>query len=245
MLDAERTWDIQKGDPSVVVAILDTGIAYEDFGPYRKAPDFGATVFVQGHDFINDDTHANDDNFHGTHVASTVAEATNNREGVAGLAFRCALMPVKVLDQNGDGSFFDVAEGIDFAAAQLQREGHQPQPGRRRQLQRPFAPAVDRAVRRGNHGGGGRGQRRPRHGQLPGRAAQRDRGGRRRRPQAEGALLELRAGAGPGGARRRQPARRHGDERRSRRAPGRHPPADPRSRLRGARASSTTSATSS
>jgi serine protease len=116
MLDAERTWDIQKGDPSVVVAILDTGIAYEDFGPYRKAPDFGGTTFVAGHDFINEDDHANDDNFHGTHVASTVAEATDNTEGVTGFAFRCALMPVKVLDQNGDGSFFDVAEGIDFAA---------------------------------------------------------------------------------------------------------------------------------
>jgi serine protease len=116
MLDAERTWDIQKGDASVVVAVLDTGIAYEDFGPYRKAPDFGDTTFVAGFDFINNDAHANDDNFHGTHVASTVAEATDNTEGVTGFAFRCALMPVKVLDHNGDGSFFDVAEGIDFAA---------------------------------------------------------------------------------------------------------------------------------
>src|SRR5207244_5075440 len=116
MLDAERTWDIQKGAPSVVLGILDTGIAYEDFGPYRKAPDFGGTVFVSGHDFINEDEHANDDNFHGTHVASTVAEATDNTEGVTGFAFRCALMPVKVLDSNGDGSFFDVAEGIDVAA---------------------------------------------------------------------------------------------------------------------------------
>jgi serine protease len=115
MLDAERTWDIQKGDASVVVAILDTGIAYEDFGPYRKAPDFGGTTFVPGYDFVNNDEHANDDNFHGTHVASTVAEATDNTEGVTGFAFRCALMPVKVLDENGDGSFFDVAEGIDFA----------------------------------------------------------------------------------------------------------------------------------
>ena len=116
MLDAERTWDIQKGDPSVVVAVLDTGVAFEDFGPYRKAPDFGGTTFVQGRDFINLDDHANDDNFHGTHVASTIAEATDNTEGVTGLAFRCALMPVKVLDENGDGSFFEVAEGIDFAA---------------------------------------------------------------------------------------------------------------------------------
>ncbi|HUG53549.1 MAG TPA: S8 family peptidase [Vicinamibacteria bacterium] len=115
MLDAERTWDIQQGDPSVVVAVLDTGIAYEDFGPYRKAPDFGTTTFVPGFDFVNNDAHANDDNFHGTHVASVIGESTDNVEGVAGFAFRAALMPVKVLDQNGDGSFFDVAEGIDFA----------------------------------------------------------------------------------------------------------------------------------
>jgi len=115
MLDVERMWGIQKGDTSVAVAILDTGIAYEDFGPYRKAPDFGAAVFLQGHDFINGDDHANDDNFHGTHVASTIAEATDNNIGVAGLAFGCALMPVKVLDNEGVGSFFVVAEGIDYA----------------------------------------------------------------------------------------------------------------------------------
>src|SRR5687768_12363695 len=115
MVDAERTWAIQKGDPSIVVAVLDTGIAYEDFGPFRKAPDFGTTTFVPGFNVLTGTSHANDDNFHGTHVASTIAEATNNGEGVAGLAFGCALMPVKVLDRLGVGSFFDVAEGVDFA----------------------------------------------------------------------------------------------------------------------------------
>jgi serine protease len=117
MLDAPRIWAIQTGDRSVVVAVLDTGIAYEDFGPFRKAPDFGTTVFVPGFDFINNDSHANDDNFHGTHVASVIAEATNNGIGVAGLAFGTALMPVKVLDSEGFGDSFSIAEGIDFAAA--------------------------------------------------------------------------------------------------------------------------------
>ena len=124
MLDTERMWGIQKGDSSVAVAVLDTGIAYEDFGPYRKAPDFGGTVFLQGHDFINGDDHANDDNFHGTHVASTIAEATDNSLGVAGLAFGCALMPVKVLDNEGVGSFFIVAEGIDYAVTFTQNGQH-------------------------------------------------------------------------------------------------------------------------
>ncbi len=117
MLDAERTWGIQQGDAAVVVAVLDSGVAFEDFGPFRQAPDFANTVFVQGHDFVNGDTHANDDNFHGTAVAATIAESTNNGEGVAGLAFKTGIMPVKVLDADGNGSFFDIAEGMDFAAA--------------------------------------------------------------------------------------------------------------------------------
>lgn len=114
-LGAERTWDIQRGDPSVAVAILDSGVAYEDFGAFRRAPDFGGTTFLTGFNIFTRSSHANDDNFHGTHVASVVAEATNNGEGVAGLAFGCSLVPVKVLDSAGLGSFFGVAEGIDYA----------------------------------------------------------------------------------------------------------------------------------
>jgi serine protease len=115
MVDAQRTWAIQQGDPSVAVAVIDTGIAYEDFGPFRKAPDFGSTVFLQGRDFVNGDDHANDDESHGTHVSSTIAEATNNRIGGAGLAFGCALMPVKALDANGEGFTFDIADAVDYA----------------------------------------------------------------------------------------------------------------------------------
>jgi serine protease len=117
LLNAERTWDIQDGDPSVVVAVLDTGVAYEDFGPFRRAPDWGGTTFAPGFNVYNGSAHANDDNFHGTHVASVIAEATNNGEGVAGLCFGCAIMPVKVLDSDGVGSFFVVAEGLDYASS--------------------------------------------------------------------------------------------------------------------------------
>ena len=116
LVGAPRAWGIQKGKPEVAVAVVDTGIAFEDFGPYRKAPDWGGMRFLPGFDAVNRDGHPNDDEFHGTHVASTVAEATNNLEGVAGFAFGCSLMPVKVLDQNGEGSDFDVAEGLDYVA---------------------------------------------------------------------------------------------------------------------------------
>ena len=117
LVGAPRAWAIQPGKPEVAVAVLDTGIAFEDFGPYRKAPDWGSLRFLPGFDAVNGDGHPNDDEFHGTHVASTVAEATNNTTGVAGLAFGCSLMPVKVLDQNGEGSDFDVAEGLDYVAS--------------------------------------------------------------------------------------------------------------------------------
>jgi serine protease len=118
---AERTWAIQKGKSSVAVAVLDSGVAYEDYvdprtrQAFRKAPDWGDVTFLPGYDFVNGDEHPNDDEYHGTHVASTIAEATNNATGMAGLAYGCAIMPVKVLDERGDGTFFDVAEGIDYA----------------------------------------------------------------------------------------------------------------------------------
>ena len=113
-IGAERMWDIQKGDPSVAVAVLDTGVAYEDFGPFRKAPDFGGTVFLPGFNVFTHDTHANDDNFHGTHVASIIAEATNNSSGASGIAYQSAIMPVKVLDADGFGSNSGIAEGVDY-----------------------------------------------------------------------------------------------------------------------------------
>ena len=122
VVNARRTWAIQKGQPSVGVAVLDTGVAYEDYADpatghvYSRAPDWGSVTFLPGWDAVHEDSHPNDDEFHGTHVASTIAEGTNNSLGVTGLAFDCAIMPVKVLDEFGTGTFFDVAEGIDYAA---------------------------------------------------------------------------------------------------------------------------------
>jgi len=153
LINAERTWDIQTGDPQVVVAVLDSGIAYEDYGPFRKAPDWGDTVFVEGLNVFTGDSHANDDYFHGTHVASIISEATNNGEGAAGLAHDVALMPVKVLDKNGEGDFFGVAEGIDYATSFNQGNGPEVKVinlslGSRRES-RAVTAAIDRAVQSG------------------------------------------------------------------------------------------------
>lgn len=115
-IQMEEAWDLQKGSPGVVVAVIDTGVAYETFGSFVQAPDLANTTFVPGYDFVNGDAHANDDESHGTHVAGTVAQSTDNALGVAGVAFRTAIMPVKVLDAAGEGSYTQIAEGIYFAA---------------------------------------------------------------------------------------------------------------------------------
>ncbi len=120
-VNAPAAWDfdgaapLYGGDPSVVVAVIDTGVAYEDYSGYLKAPDFAGTTFVAGKDIVNNDDHANDDHGHGTHVAATVAESTNNGLSAAGLAFNSSIMPVKVLDSDGLGTTADIAAGVDFA----------------------------------------------------------------------------------------------------------------------------------
>ena len=122
-INVEPAWDGSQGE-GVVVAVLDTGVAYEDYGrnprkpTYTKAPDLAETVFVPGYDFVNDDAHPNDDHSHGTHVTGTIAQSTNNGTGVAGVAFKCSIMPVKVLDRNGLGTAQTVADGIYFAASE-------------------------------------------------------------------------------------------------------------------------------
>jgi serine protease len=116
----QKLWDTvppsQCGHPSTIVAVVDTGAAFEDYGTYRRAPDFAGTHFIAGYDFINDDNHPNDDSGHGTHVAGTIAQATNNSLGVAGIAPGVTIMPVKVLDQYGGGSVYSVSNGIIYAA---------------------------------------------------------------------------------------------------------------------------------
>jgi serine protease len=115
MIDMPKAWDGSKGK-GVVVAVLDTGIAYEDYDDFKQVPDLKGAKFAKGYDFVNDDEHANDDHGHGTHVAGTIAQATNNGEGVAGVAFEATLMPVKVLNHFGSGTSADIADAIRFAA---------------------------------------------------------------------------------------------------------------------------------
>jgi serine protease len=106
-INVETAWQTTKGQ-GVTVAVIDTGVS--------RVPDLKATEFVPGYDFVNDRVAADDDHGHGTHVAGTVAQSTNNGLGVAGIAYQAKIMPLKVLSASGGGTVSDIAEAIKFAA---------------------------------------------------------------------------------------------------------------------------------
>jgi serine protease len=106
-IDIESAWKETKGK-NITVAVIDTGVS--------PVPDLQQTEFVAGYDFVNDRDRADDDNGHGTHVAGTIAQSTNNSYGVAGIAYEAKIMPLKVLSAGGGGTVTDIAEAIKFAA---------------------------------------------------------------------------------------------------------------------------------
>ncbi|CAN1210409.1 S8 family peptidase [Tumidithrix helvetica PCC 7403] len=106
-INVETAWQQTRGK-GITVAVIDTGIS--------QVEDLKDTKFVNGYDFVNDREQADDDNGHGTHVAGTIAQATNNKLGVAGIAYEANLMPLKVLSSWGGGTVADIAEAIRFAA---------------------------------------------------------------------------------------------------------------------------------
>lgn len=94
--DEDQAEPLYGGDPSVIVAIIDTGVAYETYGAFVQAPDLAGTTFVPGYDFVENDDHPNDADGHGTHIAGTIAQTTNNGVGSAGIVFNAKIMPLRV-----------------------------------------------------------------------------------------------------------------------------------------------------
>lgn len=107
-IEASRAWDINQGDPDVLIAVVDTGAT-------PTHPDLQGKL-VAGYDFVNHDDDPTDDHGHGTHVAGTAAAVTNNAIGIAGIGYDARIMPVKALNSVGSGSHSWVANAIIWAA---------------------------------------------------------------------------------------------------------------------------------
>jgi serine protease len=135
-----QAWDITTGTPDtgeVIVAVIDTGLASDH-------EDFTGQV-VAGYDFISDSTSARDGDgidadpndpgtsespgesvFHGTHVAGTIAAASNNSLGVAGVSWGAKIMPLRVLGLGGSGSSYDIEQAVRYAAGMTNDSGTLP-----------------------------------------------------------------------------------------------------------------------
>lgn len=109
-INAPQGWDLATGSNAVTIAILDTGVD-------QFHPDLSGKI-VPGYDFIELDADPQDDNGHGTHVAGIAAAATNNGVGIAGTAWGARIMPIKVLNSVGNGSYAGLAAGIIWATDQ-------------------------------------------------------------------------------------------------------------------------------
>jgi len=107
LVRAQRAWDLERGERTTIVAVVDTGVQLNH-------PDL-AVRLVPGRDFVNNDGRPADDNGHGTSVAGVIA-ATANSIGVVGMCNRCRIMPIKALAANGTGLWTVAAKGIIWAA---------------------------------------------------------------------------------------------------------------------------------
>jgi len=110
-LGATSAWDITTGSPSVVIAVLDSGIDY-----YH--PDLQWDKFILGPDFYNNDNDPWDDAGHGTIVTGVVGAATNNSIGIAGTTWLNRILVMKIAGSTGYASWSALAKGITYAADQ-------------------------------------------------------------------------------------------------------------------------------
>ena len=107
-IELNNAWDLEEGSADITIAVLDSGIDLEH-------PDLKQNI-IPGYDFVNDDSAAWDDNGHGTAIAGVIGAIGNNSQGIAGVDWQSKLMPLKVVDGDGIGTYYDVAQGIIYAA---------------------------------------------------------------------------------------------------------------------------------
>lgn len=112
-VQAPQAWNLTTGSASTVVAVLDSGIN-------AAHPDLAGRV-LPGYNFLDNNADTTDGFGHGTAVAGVIFAAGNNGLGVAGIAYGCNVLPVKVVDGSGFAAYSTIAEGIKYAVEQRAR----------------------------------------------------------------------------------------------------------------------------
>ena len=107
-ISAPAAWATTTGDERIVIAILDTGVD-------ASHPDLNGKL-VAGWNVFNNNSDTNDVYGHGTVVAGTAAAATNNGLGVASVAWKCPIMPVRISALDGTATYSAMANGLTWAA---------------------------------------------------------------------------------------------------------------------------------
>jgi hypothetical protein len=107
-IKAREGWEETLGSEDVIIAVLDTGVDFNH-------PDLDDKLLSTGYDFVNDDPDPTDDHWHGTHVAGIAAAETNNGEGIAGVAWNCKILPIKIADNTGSILVSTLIMGINWA----------------------------------------------------------------------------------------------------------------------------------
>ena len=127
-IDMDLGWDIEQGDQSIIVAVLDAGAKLDH-------PEFSGRIFgnsnetlngtdtdnngyiddIEGWDFANNDNDPTDDHGHGTNVAGIIGANTNNNIGYSGVDWNCKLMICKIIDQNNSGLYSWWTDAIYYA----------------------------------------------------------------------------------------------------------------------------------
>jgi subtilisin family serine protease len=130
-IDAPEAWDIQRGDPNLVIGVIDTGVDYNHpdlvdniwTNPGETAGDGidndgnGYIDDVRGWDFAYGDNDPMDGHSHGTHVAGTIAGKGNNGVGVTGVAWQGKILPLKLFSDSGDSRTSDAILALNYATA--------------------------------------------------------------------------------------------------------------------------------
>ncbi|MBP5427499.1 MAG: peptidase S8 [Clostridiales bacterium] len=107
-INAHKVWDLNGTDNPPMIAVVDTGVNVQHL-------DLKSNI-VKGYNIVDGTTDVRDDCGHGTHIAGIAAAVTNNSTGIAGVSGNSKILPVKVLDQEGNGYSSDIAAGIKWAA---------------------------------------------------------------------------------------------------------------------------------